>query len=115
VSGDRRDLDTPRIAQLEPTAHVHEEPDEYRVEVDVPGLEAGDLEVRLVGRLLHVTGRDLRALGPDSTFEFAFRLPDLVTGDELTAIFADGRLVLRSPVRPAEPRLIEIEPVAPTD
>ena len=111
---DRVGSETARLAaELEPTAHVHDGPTDYRVDVEAPGLGAEDFEVRLVGRLLHVTGRDLRAFGSDSSFEFTFRLPDLVTGDQLTATFEEGKLVLRAPVQAATARLIEIGTPAP--
>jgi HSP20 family molecular chaperone IbpA len=114
VSQDRAEREATRsAAELEPTAHVYDGPDEYRVDVDAPGLGAGDFEVSLAGRLLHVTGRDLRGFGSDAVFEFAFRLPDLVTGDRLRASFEAGKLVVRAPVEPAEPRVIEIESPPP--
>lgn len=95
-------------AGFEPTAHVVDGPAEYRVEVDAPGLAAHDFEVSLTGRLLNVRGRDLRRFGSDATFEFFFRLPDLVTGENLEATFEHGKLLVRAPVRDGEPRKIEI-------
>jgi HSP20 family molecular chaperone IbpA len=97
-----------RAAELEPTAHVEDGPTEYRVEVDAPGLGAEDFEVSLSGRLLRVSGRDLRRFGSDSTFEFVFRLPDQVSGEDLEAAFEHRKLVVRASVRGGEPRRIEI-------
>jgi HSP20 family molecular chaperone IbpA len=114
MTGARDSSEMTRLAaKLEPTAHVQDGPAVYRVDVEAPGLGAEDFEVRLVGRLLYVTGRDLRAFGSDSSFEFTFRLPDLVTGDQLTAMFENEKLVLRAPVQAAEARLIEIATPAP--
>jgi HSP20 family molecular chaperone IbpA len=96
-------------AELEPTAHVVDGPTDYRVEVDAPGLDAHDFVVDLTGRLLRVCGRDLRRFGSGSTFEFVFRLPDLVAGDDVVAAFEHGKLVVRAPVRAATPRTIEID------
>jgi len=114
VSADRANLAAARLAELEPTAHVQEGPAEYRVDVEAPGLEAHDFEVQLTGRLLHVTGRDLRTPGSGSTFEFVFRLPDLVAGDGLSASFEDGRLVIRAPVQAGQAQRIEIATATPS-
>lgn len=105
----RREDPARRAAELEPTAHVEDGPTEYRVEVDAPGLGAEDFEVSLSGRLLQVSGRDLRRFGSDSTFEFVFRLPDQVSGEDLAALFEQGKLVVRGPVSDSEPRRIEIQ------
>jgi HSP20 family molecular chaperone IbpA len=109
VSADRASLAATRLAaELEPTAHVHDGPSEYRVDVEAPGLDADDFQVRLAGRLLRVTGRDVRTPGSDSTFEFVFRLPDQVSGDGLAASFEDGRLIVRAPVHADEARTIAV-------
>jgi HSP20 family molecular chaperone IbpA len=96
-------------SQLEPTAHVEEGPVEYRVEVDAPGVGGDDFEVTLSGRLLRVSGRDLRRFGSDATFEFVFRLPDQVSGEDLAAVFEQGKLVVRGRVSRSEPRKLEIQ------
>jgi HSP20 family molecular chaperone IbpA len=109
VNEGRRELADARLAaELEPTAHVHESAEEYRVDVEAPGLDAGDFLVQVEGRLLHVSGRDLRTPGADATFEFVFRLPDRVEGEGLRAAFANGRLVIRAPVARNGFRTIEI-------
>lgn len=112
----RRRQDDParQAAELEPTAHVVDGPVEYRVEVDAPGLDARDFDISLTGRLLTVRGRDLRRPGSDSSFEFVFRLPDLVSGEDLHAAFEHGRLVLRAQVHDGEPRRIEIQSSSPS-
>jgi HSP20 family molecular chaperone IbpA len=110
VTSSRREESLLREAsELEPTAHVVDGPAEYRVEVDAPGLDAGDFEVGLTGRLLSVTGLDLRRPGTDATFEFVFRLPDLVAGEDVRAAFEHGKLVVRAPVRDGQARGIEIQ------
>lgn len=109
MNDSRRDLADARLAaELEPTAHVHEGAEEYRVDVEAPGLEAGDFLVQVEGRLLHVSGRALRTPGADATFEFVFRLPDRVDGAGLRAAFEEGRLVIRAPVARNGFRTIEI-------
>ena len=108
MSADRELLAATRLAaELEPTAQVHDGSAEYRVEVEAPGLAESDFQVEVLGRMLHVTGLDLRAPGSESTFEFLFRLPDDVDAAGLEAGFEAGRLVLRaakgtSPQRPVE-------------
>lgn len=115
MTADRVELAATRIAaELEPTAHVRSGPSGYSVDIEAPGLDAGDFQVRLSGRLLHVSGRDLRAPGGESTFEFVFRLPDHVAGDGLTASFEDGRLLVRAPVHPDDVRTIEVTTPAPS-
>jgi HSP20 family molecular chaperone IbpA len=95
-------------AELEPTAHVHNGPAEYRVEVEAPGLGADDFSVHLAGRLLRITGPSLSTLGADRDFEFLFRLPDQVDGADVVASFEDGKLIVRAPFEASEGRAIEI-------
>jgi|RhiMetdeSRZDD1v2_1073273.scaffolds.fasta_scaffold01418_2 HSP20 family molecular chaperone IbpA len=102
-----------RAAELEPTAHVEHGPQEYRVEVDAPGLGAQDFDVTLSGRLLQVSGRDLRRFGSDASFEFVFRLPDDVSGEDLAATFEQSKLLVWSPVKDAEPRRLEVRTPGP--
>jgi HSP20 family molecular chaperone IbpA len=97
-----------RAAELEPTAHVENGGAEYRVEVDAPGLGPADLEVTLTDRLLEVRGRDLCKPGTDATFEFVFRLPDHVPGEDLSAVFEDGKLIVRAGIKNGATRRIEI-------
>jgi len=111
----RRSLEDPvrRAAELEPTAHVDNGAAEYRVEVDAPGLGPADLEVTLTDRLLEVRGRDLCKPGTDSTFEFVFRLPDHVSGEDLSAVFEDGKLIVRAGIKNGATRRIEIRTPSP--
>lgn len=106
----RRSLEDPvrRAAELEPTAHVENGAAEHRVEVDAPGLGPADFEVTLTDRLLEVRGRDLCKPGTESTFEFVFRLPDHVSGEDLSAVFEDGKLIVRAGIKNGVTRRIEI-------
>jgi HSP20 family molecular chaperone IbpA len=101
-------------AELEPTAHVHNGPAEYRIDVEAPGLGVDDFSVHLAGRLLRITGPSLSTLGADRDFEFLFRLPDQVAGGGVVASFEDGKLVVRAPFEASEGRTIDIEAPGPS-
>jgi HSP20 family molecular chaperone IbpA len=112
----RRSLEDPvrRAAELEPTARVENGVAEYRVEVDAPGLGPADYEVALTDRLLEVRGRDLCRPGTDATFEFVFRLPDHVSGEDLSAVFEEGKLIVRAGIKNGATRRIEIGTPSPS-
>ncbi|HSE81047.1 MAG TPA: Hsp20 family protein [Gaiellaceae bacterium] len=96
-------------AELEPTAHVDDGPDEYRVEVEAPGLGERDLEVQVVDRVVRVSGPDLRKPGSDSTFEFLLPLPESADAGRVHAIFTGGVLVISAPKLHGVPRPVEID------
>lgn len=96
-------------AELEPVAHVRDGDEEYRVEVEAPGLGEHDLHVELVDRLVRVSGPDLRKPGTDSTFEFLFRLPESADAVGLHAVFVRGVLVVTAPKLHNGPRAVEID------
>ena len=97
-----------RAAELVSTAHVENGVAEYRIEIDAPGLGPADYEVALTDRLPKVRGRDLCKPGADGTFEFVFRLPDHVSGEDLSAVFEDGKLIVRAGIKNGVTRRIEI-------
>ncbi len=105
---------TKLAAALEPTAHVHNWPAEYRIDVEAPVLGVDDFSVHLSGRLLRITGPSLATLGADRDFEFLFRLPDQVVGTDIVVSFEDGKLVVRAPLESGEGRAIEIAAPGPS-
>lgn len=105
----RPDADLRLAAELEPVAHVRDGIEEYRVEVEAPGLGEHDLHVELVDRLVRVSGPDLRKPGTDSTFEFLFRLPESADAGLLHASFTHGVLVVSAPKLHNGPRAVEID------
>lgn len=105
----RPDADLRLASELEPVAHVRDGTEEYRVEVEAPGLGEHDLHVELVDRLVRVSGPDLRKPGTDSNFEFLFRLPESADPAGLHARFAAGVLVVTAPKLHNGPRAVEID------
>ncbi|NGM67503.1 Hsp20/alpha crystallin family protein [Natronolimnobius sp. AArcel1] len=103
-----------------------DEGDEFRVTVDAPGYEAADLEIRLTGPSLLITGnREQEAIHTDSSPEHArtersvqsfsrqVPLPAPVETDAVTATVNNGILTVRLPKResthPDETTPIDIE------
>ncbi|HSK15400.1 MAG TPA: Hsp20/alpha crystallin family protein [Gaiellaceae bacterium] len=96
--------------ELEPTAHVEDGDEVYRVEVTVPGLGERELDVEVADGLLRVHGPDLRRPAAETTFEFLFRLPPAVAADRLEASFSDGVLVVSAPKHAGRPRRLDLRP-----
>ena len=94
---------------FEPAVDVWETDTELVVEVEVPGARSGDVEVRLDGRQLVVSGqlpgapeprgRDLCVERPRGRFQRVVALPAEVAGEPVAALSA-GVLEIRLP-RPA--------------
>jgi HSP20 family protein len=94
-------IDEPVYAlDVTPTAIVRSTDEEFVVNVDVPGFEVDELAVAVVDRVLRVQGnappRD-HLLRP--VFEFLFPLPALADESVVVALFEDGVLTIRAPVR----------------
>ncbi len=83
--------------------------DEYRAEIEAPGLGEHDLHVEVLDRIVRVSGPDLRKPGTESSFEFLFRLPESADAGRLHASFAEGVLVVSVPKVHAPPRAVEID------
>jgi HSP20 family molecular chaperone IbpA len=88
---------------------VHDGEDEYRAEIDAPGLGEHDFSVEVQDRMLRVSGPDLRKPGSDATFEFLLRLPESADASRLHASFERGMLVVFAPKRHDAPRPVEID------
>ena len=97
------------VAELEPTAHVDDGLDEYRIEVETPGLGEGDLQVQVVDRVVRVSGPDLRKPGSGSSFEFLLPLPESADAGRVHASFTGGVLVISAPKLHGVPRPVEID------
>jgi HSP20 family protein len=107
---------SPRTFQ--PSVDVRANDDEVVFLCDVPGLEKEDLEITIENHVLTIKGARKfeskegeqvmlgRAYG---SFRRAFRLPDSVDEDGLSADLADGVLSIRVPKQAkAKPKKIEI-------
>lgn len=114
-----------RIAEwFSPQAAAAGDEHAYEITLELPGVDADDVDVRIESGVLTVRG-EKRAEHAESgrhfhvrervygAFERAFRLPDGVDEDKIAADFADGVLTLRlprSPTAPARARRIPIRP-----
>jgi HSP20 family protein len=111
------------FAGLAPAADVYETPDEYVVELEVPGYEETDLSLEVANRTLTIKGaRDEVKADEDKTyrlrervqlaFERTFMLPPEVDGEQVEAAFENGVLKIHAPkLVSALPRTVEISKV----
>lgn len=103
-----------------PAVDASEAEDEYRFEVDLPGLDRESIQVSVDGDALSITGerptlkgggRCLRAERPAGLFIRRFLLPEDVRRGEIHANLRDGVLELRLPkTRPTAVALEEGKP-----
>lgn len=91
-----------------PAVDLYEEGDSLVVETELPGLRKEDLDIKLTGDLLTITGkreqekkeerRDyFRLERSASAVSRTIQLPAEVQGDKMTAELKDGVLVIRAP------------------
>jgi HSP20 family protein len=101
-----------------PDADVVETDDAYLVEVELPGLKRGDIDIEVIGNELTITGefkkrervgllrRRTRRVGE---FEYRVTLPSDVAADKIEATLNEGVLTVRVPKSERiKPRRIEI-------
>jgi HSP20 family protein len=103
-----------------PAADVYETPQEFVVELEVPGFADKDLALEITDHTLIVRGevkeekeRDEKTFllheRLERTFERRFFLPDSADTDKVTAIFKEGVLELHAPkIAAAKPRKVAI-------
>ncbi|MBL6765507.1 MAG: Hsp20/alpha crystallin family protein [Verrucomicrobiae bacterium] len=104
-----------------PLVDVHEEEGSYRIVAELPGLTREDIEVKVEGEWLHITGeRKALVTAEGSTclrnertfgrFARSFRLPDDVNPGAVTAEFRDGLLQIGLTKREeALPKVIDVK------
>lgn len=112
-----------RPTQFVPAANIKETPDEFIVELAVPGLKKEDFNVQVEDNILRISASKQSETTDEKTtvhrrefsfhsFERSFRLPKSADGDKITASYTDGVLHLNIPKReeakPKAPRTIEI-------
>lgn len=107
-----------------PAADVYETPEEFVVELEVPGFEEKDLGLEVTDHTLTVKGEARAETEKDDktfllherleqTFERRFQLPEVADTDRLVATFDSGVLAIHAPKAPeAKARKIDIAPVA---
>ena len=108
-------------ASWTPAVDIHEEPKQFVVRADLPGVKPADIEVTADKGVLTLRGerqieqRDVdghysRVERVSGKFVRTFSLPENVQTDAIKAQFKDGVLELTIPkVAKAEPRRIEIQ------
>lgn len=79
----------------------------YHLQLALPGVRPGDLEIEVVSRIVTVSGayrtpviesgQTLRREIPDGTFRYSFDLPGPVDSDNTQAAYATGILTIRLP------------------
>jgi HSP20 family protein len=91
-----------------PAIDVYEEEDAIVVETEVPGMKKEEIEVKLLGDLLTITGKHqsekkverkdyFRSERSSSAVSRSIRLPVEVQADKMTAQLKDGVLEIRAP------------------
>jgi HSP20 family protein len=94
-----------------PATDVYETPDEFVVELEVPGFEEKELGIEVSDHLLTVRGEITREKEErdkafllherlEKTFERRFALPELADTEKLTAVFQKGVLEIHAPKEP---------------
>ncbi len=103
-----------------PAVDVKETEKEYFFHFDLPGMTEKDLEIKLSGRELYVSGERKSEEKTDETrshrserffgrFERSFVLPEDINSEKVEAKFKDGVLTIQIPkVEAAQPKTIPI-------
>ena len=106
-----------RVTGFTPLVDVHETEEEYLVKVDVPGVNADDVNVEVNDNVLSISGsRTADEAGqaqlverPYGSFVRTLTLPQGVDSDSIEAGYQDGVLELRIPKPPEQkPKKITI-------
>ena len=122
----RRELDEnfengAREASWTPAVDIHEEPKQFTVRADLPGVKPADIEITAEKGVLSLKGaRNFEQKSDDGhysrvervsgKFVRTFTLPENVQTDAIKAQFKDGVLELTIPkAAKAEPRRIEVQ------
>ena len=108
-------------ASWTPAVDIHEEPKQFVVRADLPGVSPKDIEITAEKGVLALRGsRSFEQKSDDGhysriervngKFVRSFTLPENVATDQINAKFKDGVLELTIPkIAKAEPRRIEVQ------
>jgi HSP20 family molecular chaperone IbpA len=108
------------VAAPIPAADVYETPEEYVVELEVPGYEEKELRLQISDHTLSITGVREETMEEkersyqlrqrlERSFERTFRLPPEIDGDQVSAAFEKGLLTVRAKkLATTKPRTIPI-------
>jgi HSP20 family protein len=121
----RRELDqtfdSAAVASWTPAVDIHEEPGQFVLRADLPGVKPGDIEITAEKGVLALRGsRQIEQKEDDGhysrvervsgRFVRTFSLPENVATDQIQAKFKDGVLELTIPkIAKPEPRRIEVQ------
>ncbi|RJR33681.1 MAG: Hsp20/alpha crystallin family protein [Desulfobacteraceae bacterium] len=106
----------PRTEKWIPSMDITEKEDHILVAVELPGLEPGDVDIRITGDLLKIQGEKKReeVVEPENrcccreirsgAFHRTFRLPSDVQGENVNAVFKNGVLKMFLPKTKASER-----------
>jgi len=119
--GDFGDYPALSSAQWVPAVDVHETPDEYRIEADVPGIDPKDIDVTLENGVLTLKGERRAERSTEEggarhiersygSFVRRFALPDTADADNVEARADNGvlRLTIKKKAE-SKPRRIEVK------
>ena len=115
------DSEAPLTGAFAPALDVEETDDAFTLYVEIPGVQASDVDVSIEESVLTIAGsRDFyedktadgfrRVERRFGTFHRSVRLPDRVDPDGITAEYKDGLLTVAVPkAESAKPRRIQVE------
>jgi len=94
-----------------PAVDVFENQDELLVLVDVPGVSADGINLRLEKNLLEISAKRAAATdGQNHSYERSFLVPNTVDSERITADVKAGVLEIRLPKRAeTKPRAIQVK------
>ena len=98
----------PKTQTVAPPADILETDDGFRLLLDLPGVQPGDVDVRFEGGELEVNAR--RAGRLTGAFARSFRVSERIAADRITADLRHGVLTLTLPkVEALKPRRIAVQ------
>lgn len=112
-------LVTDSAGRWSPPVDIEETDDSYTIEAELPGIQAADVTIELVGNELAIagemkererTGTVRRQTRRSGRFEYRVALPDQIDADKVEATLKDGILSVRAPKSErAQRRTIEVK------
>ena len=103
-----------------PDVDIAENPDSYEIHAELPGMREEDINLTLNNNVLTISGEKKREVKEEKDnfvrversygkFERSFSLPNNITGDRVTANYADGVLKITLPkAEEAKSRTIKV-------
>jgi HSP20 family protein len=104
-----------------PVVDIYDKGEQLVVQAELPGVKKEDIDVRVEGNLLMLSGKRQREKEINEEgyyrseryfgkFSRTFRLPANVVGDKIDAMFKDGILMITMPkIEEAKPKQIQVK------